>query len=374
MKIFKLLPFLAAGVALSIAATSCGRSEHRAHGTNLMEDAGLLAIYERDGYDEVFIVNTAGEEVAHYVLLDRGDTTRRELPEGAVVLRVPLQKGIIDSEVYASAFEELEATERIVGMFDTDYVTSTFLKESIGRGEIADAGQSVSPNREKILAMQPDAVLVSYYDGMQMQDLDRLGIPVIKMYDLQEATPLGRAEWLRLIGRITGTEAAADSIFTAVKEQYESTRRASAAQSHHSPKILTETIYEGVWNVAGGDSYQARMLKDAGGNYFKGADNSANTLRLSPEQVIGEGGDADIWLIRFYGDGDRLKATLDSDPLYHDIKAYREGRIYYSNTAESGLYREFPFHPERLLRDYVVIFSGDTITPLRYFRPLKIQD
>lgn len=348
--------------------TGCGRTpQNHPHGVNVMEESELIAIYDREGYDEVYIVSPKGDEVAHYVLVESDSIM--DFPEGAEIIRVPVESMVIDSEVYAGALEELGAANLITGLFDARYITSSDLQKRLQGRQIQDVGQTSSPNSERILKMQPGAIVISYFDGMQTREIDKLEIPIIKMYDLQEASPLARAEWIKFLGRLSGKAEKADSIFTEVKGDYNSIRRQK--KDSIAPKVLTEIIYEGVWNVAGGHSYQSALIKDAGGRYFKADDESAVNLNLAPEQVLLEGGDADVWLIRYFGDARALRQILDSDPLYGELKAYKNGNIYFSDTSRSGLFREFPFHPERLLEDYTVIFSGDSVTPMRYFEKLK---
>ena len=349
----------------------CGlQKSQKAELDSITEEAELLSITEHDGYDEVFIMSPKGNREAHYVLIDRNDTLNRDIPEGAEVIKVPLEKTILDSEVYAGAIEELGAAGTVRAMFDGAYVTSPALKEKLTQGTLKDLGPTSSPNLEKILALAPDAIFLSYFEGMQTQSLDKLGIPLIKMYDLQEPTPLGRAEWIRFLGRLSGRGKEADSIFSAVKKNYNEIKRNASIKN--SPKILTETIYEGVWNVPGGRSYQATLIKDAGGRYFKENDNTPVSLKLSPEQVLLEGIDSDIWLIRYFGDANSLKAILKSDPVYSGFKPLKEGKIYYSDTSLSGLFREFPFHPDRLLMDYNIIFKGGDDSRLKYFKKLDL--
>lgn len=357
-------------MAMALCVLACNRKENAAHGVNLMEEGELIAFYDRENYDEVYIVNHDGEEVAHYVLTDRYDTTRYEIPEDAIEIKVPLERIVVDSEVYASAFEELQALDKLMGMFDTQFVTSPAIRKRIDKGQITELGQPSSPNIEKLISLHPDAILVSYFDGMQTQNIDKAGYPIFRMYDLQEATPLGRAEWLRVLGRLVGKEEVADSIFYSVADSYRNEKAKATQTIKNQPKVLTEKMYEGVWYVPGGKSYQARMLKDAGGNYFKSEDDKTVSLNLTAEQVLIEGGDADIWFIRYYGDKEHLMEELNADPVYKEIKAYSDSTIYYSDTSKSRLFLEFPFHPDLLLRDYRIIFSGDTLETPRYFHRL----
>lgn len=349
----------------------CSKKETATHGVNIVEESELLAIYERDGYDEVFIVNPSGQETGHYVLLDRNDTTTYDLPQDAVEIRVPVERLIIDSEVYSSAFEELNAEDLIKGMFDTRYATSPIIKERLANGKIQDVGQPFSPNSEKILRIRPDALIMGYFDGMESQGLEKMRIPVVKMFDLQESLPLGRAEWIRLLGRLAGKGEIADSIFRSVSDRYKEIKKNNQHLApENRPKVLTEIIYQGSWSVPGGKSYQAALIDNAGGEYFKKEDQHPVTLNLSPEQVLAEGVGADVWLIRYFGGEKELTELLKSNPLYHEIKAYKDGNIYFSDTSSSGMFREFPFHPEYLLSDYTKMFQGDTLN-LKYFTKLN---
>lgn len=354
-----------------IAFASCDKTPRNTHGINVIEDAHLLAIYERDGYDEVFIVNQGGKEVAHYVLVDRCDSIPPELPEGAQIIKVPLAKAVVDSEVYAGVFKELGVEEAIAGVFDADFVSIPSLKERIGQGVVRDLGKTSNPNLEQYMSLQPEAALISYFDGMDIRGLEKTDVPIIKMYDLQETEPLGRAEWIRFIGKLTDREERADSIYAAVKERYNGIRKQTAEKGNGAaerPSVLTELIYNGIWYVPGGRSYPATMIRDAGGKYFKEQNEESVTLSLLPEQVLAEGWDSDFWIIRFYGDEAQLKAVLGSNPLYSDIHAYEIGNIYFSDTRESPIFTETAFHPDLMLEDYHVIFTGDTVTPLRYFK------
>lgn len=358
---------LAAGLS---ALLSCVNRNNIAEGENLTEHANLLKLYDRGTYQEAVILNPDGKEVARYALVDRADSNKIDLPDGAVELKVPLSSVVMDSEVYASALEELKAEDALKGMFDTGYVTSPVLKTRIKDGVVSNLGPDDSPDIEKLLELGPEAIFVSYYDGMQTRAVDKTGIPIIKMYDLQETTPLGRAEWLRFIGLLFGKGKEADSIFKQVSADYDK-EKGSLSKNDKLPKVMTETIYEGVWYVPGGNSYQANLIKDAGGRYFKADDNSSGSLNLSLEQVLDEAADADIWLIRTFDnnlDKDRLGKE---NPVYEQFQPFKTDRIYISHTTDSGLFREFPFHPERLLHDYILIFTNDTTSQLRYFRKME---
>lgn len=335
-----------------------------------MEEARNISIFENEGYDEVIIHNSQGREVARYILRNRNSATPVEIPEGGIEIKVPVESLATDSEVYAAALIELGVGDVISGMFDEDYVTIPSIRKGLDTEEIEKLGKTSSPNLEKLIALGPDAMLISYFDGMQTQNLEGIGIPVVKMYDLQELTPEGRAEWIRFFGKLTGKDAEAELIYQEVRNNYSRLAEKGKNGANH-PKVLTDLMYQGVWYVPGGNSYQAELLKDAGADYFMKNDNSAITLNLSPEQILSEASDADIWIIRHYGSAEELRTILEADPVYRNIKAYKTGRVYYSDTSRSGLFRDFPFHPDLLLEDYYRIFNGEDIENLKYFKRLE---
>lgn len=364
--------FISFALVFSIFLVSCSSINETPAGVNIMEESELLALYERNGFDEVIICNRRGDEVAHYALVYEKDTSKLDIPAGCKILHVPIQNFVIDSEVYAGALEELEAVENIKGMFDGEYATSPQVKKKLAEAEINNLGPSQTPDAEQLVKLGAEAVLLSYFDGMQTGSIDKTGVPIVKMYDLQEESPLGRAEWIRLIGRLVNKSEKSDSIFNNVKKTYSSLKEKYKRQDGDKhPKILTEIMYEGVWNVAGGKSYQAKMIAEAGGDYFFNDDKSAVTLMLPPEKVLEKGADADIWIIRYFGNAEELKQVLNSDPVYKEFKAFKNGNVYFSDTSESGIFREFPFHPELLLKDYIGIFNNGNEDSLRYFKKIK---
>ena len=357
-------------IVVFLVIASCANGGKEKDGENIMTCSSNIALYQREGYTEAVIYNSAGNPVAQYALVPKEGGGGIDIPDNLDEIKVPVSNLILDSEVYAGVLEELGSVEAIKGMFDSNFATSPSLRGKIEAGIIEDLGNTSSPGLEKIIGLDPDAILISYFDGMQASNLDGLGVPIIKMLDLQEPDPLGRAEWIKFIGRLIGKAEIADSIYNGVEEAY-SRMQHTTGKTGSKPKILSDLMYQGVWYVPGGKSYQAQLIQDAGGEYFKKEDPTPVTLNLSSEQVLDEAGDADIWIIRHYGSEEELKTILASDPVYRQIKAYKNGQIYYSDTSTSGLFREFPFHPERLLKDYKLIFNSDTTEQPKYFNKLN---
>jgi len=327
-------------------------------GTDMMEYADLLKMENKDGYCLVTIVNPwdTAKTFARYALVEH-NSKDPEIKD-AEIIHVPLKSIVLYTSVHGGVMEELGTIERTTGVVDGKYFKLPFILQGLEKGTIADLGTSSSISVEKLLSLRPDGIFMSFYEGMDTQNIDRTDLCVVKFVDNMERTPLGRAEWIKFIGALTGAREKADSIFAAVKNSYIALKNKVPAKERR-PSVLVENMYEGTWYVPGGKSYQARIIADAGGDYLWKDDMHAGSLNLSFEQVLSKGRDADIWLLKVFGEDLTKESLLKQDPRYKHFKAIDAGGVYYANTGKVNLFEEFPYHPERLLEDYVHIFYPD---------------
>lgn len=353
-----------------VGCTGRGDGQSSSAGDTLTRESRLLTMVDCGDYIVADVANPwADGLLGRYILADRNYSG--QLPEGTVV-RVPLERSIVCSGVHGGAIDELGAIDRIAGVAEGKYFRSADIRRRVDSGEIVDIGNPSSPSVEAAVGLEPDAILLSPYQNQSAGALGELGVAVLQMADYMEPTPLGRAEWIRLIGRLYGRGEQADSIYNGVVAEYESLRRqASAAASR--PVVITEMPQPGgVWYIPSGESYMARMLADAGGSYPWASEKGSGSLNMDAAAMLERGGDADVWLIRNYGELSRV-ALARSNPLVEHFRPFREGTVYVCDTSVSPLFDEFPFHPERLLADYIAIFHPELSGShaLRYFAPAK---
>lgn len=316
--------------------------------------AANLAIEEHEGFSVVNIRNPwdTTKILQNYILLEKG-VQRPDGYPSAKVINVPLQKSVVFSVVHNSLIHELGVEDAVSGVCDTEYVLQPWLKERLANGKTKDCGNSMSPNVEKILKLSPGAVLLSPFENSNGHGkLGAAGIPIVECADYMETSPLGRAEWMKFYGRLYGEKEKADSLFKQTEQEYlELKGRASATVSR--PKVLLDRIYGQSWNVPGGNSTMGIMLKDAGAaNPFEGYKVSGS-LQLSPEKVLMEAGDADVWLIRYAYNNVTMKSLAADKPIYTRFKAYKDGNVYGSDTSVSHLFDDMAFHPQWILCDLI---------------------
>ncbi len=361
------------GILIQSCKGNSGGDGEAVAGDTLTTEASLLTIVDHGGYTVVDVADpwNGSTRLARYVIVPSDSVLPDVLPEGTLI-RTPVENAVVYSSVYARVMRELGEINAVKGVADAGYFTMPEIVDGLKNGRVVDVGNSMSPDVERIVALSPDAIMVSPFQNAGHGAIATLGVPVIECADYMEETPLGRAEWVKFFGELTGRRAVADSIYNKVKTDY----RALASlvpDGVHRPMVITEKVADGVWYVPGGKSYMARMLADAGAVYPWVDDTSAGSLQLDFPTVFNKAHDADFWLIRNYGQELTLDALRSDYKPNSEFKAFTHGGVYACNTAESTLFEDFPFHPESLLREYINIFhpglTGDST--LVYYRKAK---
>lgn len=335
--------------------------------------ATLLSLEEKEGYTQATLSDgfAQGGRTQIYLLVPRDAPIPENLPEG-IVLRTPLRRVVACQSVHAALLCDLGAGETIVGLCDTDYIIDSRLQSLLRSGKAKDMGASYAPDAERLAATRPEAIITSPIEGVSLQPLAQLGVPVIACADYMERSALGRAEWVKFFGLLTGESARADSLFSAVSAAYDSLSTA-AHQAAKRPRYISDRTQGSTWLMPGSDSFLAKLYADAGADYVFKDKKGAGSVSLPLETVVAKGNEPDIWLIK-YG----AKQSLSYDALaseltaYRSLRPWRERRIFVCNTLAVPYYEETPFRPDLLLRDMVKIFHPEVLPHhhLRYYAPL----
>jgi len=364
-------------LALTLLAAACSQAGS-AHaysdgGDTLTSRARILTLVDHGSYVQADVADPwhDGRVLASYVLLPRDSALPDAMPPRATVVRVPLQRSVVYAGVHTLAIGELGAISRIAAVADGEWLpASDPAAPLLASGQITDIGSSMSPLIETVVDLQPDAILLSPYESMSRGGIETAGAPLVEMADYMELTPLGRAEWLLLLGYLYGCPSLAHTLYDSIAGAYESLCE-SVARVETRPRVLTERLTSGVWYVPGGQSYMARMIADAGGDYLWADRNETGSIPLDEAAVIDRAAEADIWLLK---DGrDISRDVIAADVPHADaIKAWPAG-TWVCNTIATPFFNDIAFHPERVLAEYIGIFhpeiSGDT--QLRYFKPIQ---
>lgn len=335
-------------------------------------ESELLGIEEKDGYTLVTVRDPwkAGQTLHRYALVPRDKPLPDGLPD-ATVIKVPLRSAVVYSDVYARPIVELGCGNAIVGVLDAQYFKTPEVVAGLKSGKISDCGSSMSPSTERIVSAAPEAIFLSPMQNSGYGAIGNMGIPIVEMADYMESTPLNRARWIEFIGLLFGKSDQAAKGYAQVAKDYAEVKAVAQKADKH-PMVISEYAINGVWYVPGGKSYKASLYADAGAAYPWAADQSTGSLSLDFPQVLDKAQKADFWLVTVYGQTLDRKSMLALYPHNDRFSAFSNHGVYYVDSATSGIFEETPFHPERLLREYVKLFHPDLLPDysLQYYKPM----
>ena len=340
-------------------------------------------------YAEAIIANPwkAGTMLHRYILIPKGkegDKTvamlARRRSTGARcttdTVRTPVESNLVFTAPHCQLLTELGCQNAITGVCDKDYINIPDIKSRAQADAkvahpIMDCGSSMQPDIERIIALHPEALLISPFENSGgYGKLDKLRIPVIETADYMETSPLGRAEWIKLYGLLLGSSKA-DSLFSAIEKEYLQLK-AEAAKLPLGLSILTERKTGNVWYVPGGKSTMGILLRDAHARYIFADDTHSGSLSMSPEQIIAKGNQVDVWAFKYFGGNALTKQDLLAEYQgYQALKAFQTGTVYETDTSCEPYFELTSFHPEILLREFIILShpkAGDKFGKLRFYK------
>ena len=338
---------------------------HYSANLSLIDYEDYIVAQLRNPWDTAKILHT-------YVLVDKKQPLPQELPQGTLV-RTPLSKAVIYSSVHCSLLKDFGALNSIGGVCDLKYIKLPEIEEGCRKGTIADVGDGMNPNIEKIIDLHPDAILLSPFENSGGYGrVEKLNVPIIECADYMETSSLGRAEWMRFYGLLFGKKTEADAMFASIERNYKDLQELVKPISF-APSVMCDLKTSSTWYTPGGNSTIAKLYSDAGANYIFREDTHSGSLPYPFEVIFEKGQQTDFWLIRYNQPVDKTYGELEKEfAPYAGFRAFKERNIYGCNTNRVPFYEETPFHPDWLLKDLIKIFHPSLLEgyELRYYNKL----
>lgn len=318
----------------------------------------------RDAFDDA--------DLFSYALVHCGAPTPAadELPENAQVIEVPVNRFIALATTQLPHLVELERLDVLVGLAEFTFVNTPAVRDMIDAGELVAVGSGAEINVETTLDAEPDVVMAFGFNPATDAHpvLLQAGVPTVLNASWREATPLGRAEWIKYTSLFLNEEAAATERFAEIETAYEDARTLAASISaDERPSVLWNRFspFTDAWSIPGAETYAAALVRDAGGALVLGERAPGDSEPFSFEVVYEAGLDADIWIVNAFGvqTADDLLAT---DPRYADFAALQSGNAWNNNldVNENGGNNYFEFgvtNPHLILRDLVALFHPELL-------------
>lgn len=371
--------------------TSCNHSQTRLEAsggdTVRFEYARHLKIVKHQGYSIATLTDPwkQGKILHTYALVPKGKAGDEickafssDNNQEVTIVRTPITRSVVFTTVHCALLYDLKAESAIKGVCDLQYISIPDIQQRAklpvsDAHHVADCGNSMSSNVEKIIDLKPEAIMVSPFENSGgYGKLDKLHIPLIEMADYMEESSLGRAEWIKFYGMLFGREKAADSLFNEVKSNYEQLKQ-KAQTAKQTRSVFTERMMGNVWYVPGGRSVIGGLLRDARARYVFANDTHSGSVALSFESVLDRAGKADIWLFKYNEHPSTLQELLKENAGYGEFKAVKTHLVFACDCTRRPYYEEVSFHPDRLLSDVIQIVHPDIagFAPMHYYQRLK---
>lgn len=291
---------------------------------------------------------------SRYLLVPEGKEVPDDLASDIVVIQEPVQNIYLAASAAMDMFVSLDALDSIrFSSLKADGWYIDQAKEAMENGDILYAGKYSTPDYEQIvqencgLAIENTMIL---HTPEVKEQLEKFGIHVLVDYSSYEPEPLGRTEWVKLYGLLTGHEKEAEDAFNKEQAAMEEVQNSAAASGDKETKTVAffYITSNGQANVRKSADYLPKMIEMAGGQYiFKDLgdeEEATSTLSMQMEEFYAGAKDADyiIYNSTIEGELDSVDDLLVKSPLFEKFRALQEGHMYctsknlYQSTMELG--------------------------------------
>lgn len=317
-------------------AVLCGCTRTAAPAMDDMEPTGHMELsyadqFSVDYYGELARI-TVGDD--QFLLAPEG----ARIPEGVSVpvLRQPVQRIYLASSSAMDLFLQAGALDCVTmtGTRPSAWAVPE-IAEAVEEKGIRYVGKYSAPDYETIVAGDCGLAVENtmiYHAPDVKEQLERLGVPVLVERSSYESHPLGRVEWIKLWGLLSGRTEEAERFFD------ESVRKLNAVEDQTATGKTVCFFYitsSGYANVRKPGDYVSRMIELAGGSYLfpenvQVDENALSTTNMQLETFYSAAKDADILIYNSTVDGEleTVGDLLEKSPLLADFKAVQTGDVW----------------------------------------------
>ena len=287
--------------------------------------------------DGAALITIAGQD--RYWLTPEGADAPDDLDEDVTVLHKPLDRVYLAASAAMDFFRALDALDA-VRLTSTTAANWTLpeVVQALDDGSMLYAGKYASPDYELVLSEHADIAVEStmiWHSPETAEQLESLGIPVLVERSSYEPNPLGRMEWIKLYGLLTGREEEAQAFFDGQMERLATVLESAENNDGGGPTVAFFFINSnGAVNVRKPGDYISKLIGMAGGEYVLQAtgedDNDLSTMNMQMEAFYDAARDADVLIYNSTIDAEleTIDQLLQKSPLLADFKAVQSGDVW----------------------------------------------
>lgn len=326
-----------------------------------------------DRYENGISLVTVGDG-EKYLLVPENETV--ETSGDITVINTPVDNIYLAASSAMDLFFGIGAEDVILASSTLERDWSLpYVKQAMSDEDILYAGKYSAPDYELILSEGCNIAIEStmiYHKPEVKEQLERFGIPVFVERSSYESHPLGRLEWIKLYGLMTGKEEEAEKLFS---EQSQLLKSVSQNGDTGRTAAFFYISQKGSAVVRKPGDYVSRMIRLAGGEYIFTADdlnaedNAQSTTDMQFEAFYAAAKDADVLIYSSTIDGGvtDISALLEKNSLFADFKAVRSGNVW---CTEKNMFQQTTAAAE-MISDLNLIFTDNAGDETEFFYRLK---
>ena len=327
-----------------------------------VEDAANFTVTYHRSYKAVHTSTGSQGSAERYVLVQCGAPApplQGDLA-GAQVVAVPIASLYSASPTHLSLLVDLQRLDVLTGVSTRQFLIGDEMVKRAGSSQVREFAPASVIDTELVVSQRPSLFMTGGPTSAELGVIRQAGVPVVANHEWLEPTALARAEWLKYMAVFLNEERSAQRLYGERKARYRAlSARAGAIPDTRKPSVMAGRGSRGEFVIAGGRSYVAALIKDAGGRYVW-ADNAATgSVTIDLEAQLQQAGSADIWING--GGWPTLGDVIRDEPRYALFKAYRTGQVWVyerriSATGANDYWSRGVSHPDLVLADLVKIF------------------
>ncbi len=326
-----------------------------------------------DRYENGISLVTVGDG-EKYLLVPENETV--ETSGDITVITTPVDNIYLAASSAMDLFFGIDADDRIfaTSTLERDW-SLPYVKQAMSDEDILYAGKYSAPDYELILSEGCGIAIEStmiYHKPEVKEQLERFGIPVFVERSSYESHPLGRLEWVKLYGLMTGKEEEAEKLFSEQSELLQSVSQNGSAGKTAAFFYISQ---KGSAVVRKPDDYVSKMIQLAGGEYIFTSDdlnteeNAQSTTDMQFEAFYAAAKDADVLIYSSTIDGgiEDISALLEKNSLFADFKAVKTGNVW---CTDKNMFQQTTAAAE-IISDLNLIFTDNAGDETEFFYKLK---
>lgn len=306
------------------------------HSMDLQYAENFSADYYEGGYK--ILTTMDGTKI---LIVPKGKDTPAGIDSDTIVLKEPVGNLYLVSSAVMDMFDKIDAIGQIrfsAQKKDGWYIDGA--RKAMEDGSLIYAGKYSKPDYELLvsencsLAIENKMITHSPEVVEMLADFD---IPAVIEYSSYESEPLGRMEWVKFFGALTGREEQAEEVFQKqiqiVDQIVQEDQKDTIDRAHNTVAFFYITS-NGLAQVRKSTDYVPKMIALAGGKYiFEDLSDETpgrSTMNMQLEDFYNGAKDVDYLIYNSAIDGgvDNIDQLLEKCPVLADFKAVQNGNVW----------------------------------------------